>query len=92
MERRTPYPQCRSISRASLTFDNATPILFDEVSKLGALPDISIEAEEYFTDLVAAHDSEDSRRRHLKSHLPELYPCLGHQLPCRVWRRRQKWN
>lgn len=62
-----------------MTFDEAIPVLFEVIPRYGARPDIPIEAEEFFTELVASFDDRDVLRSHLEANAPVWFRCLREQ-------------
>ncbi|MEZ5303813.1 MAG: hypothetical protein R3F11_24690, partial [Verrucomicrobiales bacterium] len=64
------------MSKRTMTFEEALPVLLDEVSKVGALPDVPVEAEDYFTNLVSNFTDLQLFRHYLQSHVPEIYKSL----------------
>lgn len=52
------------------------PDLFDLLRPLKATPDVPLEAEEYFTAVVAAFDDRGRCRAHLEAIVPGMFTCL----------------
>ena len=59
-----------------MTFDEMIPDLFDIIPRFGARPDVPIEAEEFFTALVARFDSREECRKHLEQNAGKWYRSL----------------
>ena len=59
-----------------MTFEQAISELFDVIPRYGARPDIPIEAEEYFTALVARFEDRAALRQHLEESAPGMFRCL----------------
>jgi hypothetical protein len=60
-----------------MTFEEMIPDLFDIVPLAGARPDVPIEAEEFFTQLVARYSDREACRRYIEEHLFDWFRCLG---------------
>jgi hypothetical protein len=59
-----------------MTFEEATPVLFNVITRYGARPDVPIAAEEFFTELVTRFDDHLALRRHLEEHAAGWFRCL----------------
>lgn len=59
-----------------MTFEEATPDLFDVIGRYGARPDVPIAAEEFFTELVTRFDDRDALRRYLEDQAGGWFRCL----------------
>ena len=72
-----------------MTFDEMHSELFQVVSRYGARPDVPLEAESFFTELVGRFDDRDTCRRFLDDHAAEWFRCLS-EPP--VWIQEAEWQ
>jgi hypothetical protein len=59
-----------------MTFEEALPTLLAVIPRYGALPDVPLAAEEFFTELVARFDDRVALRQHLEEQAPRWFRCL----------------
>jgi hypothetical protein len=59
-----------------MTFNEMLPDLYELVSPTGAMPDSPLEAEEFFTQLVAQFSDRASLRQHVATHVPQWFRSL----------------
>lgn len=60
-----------------MTFEEMQSDLFEITLPFGAQPDVPLEAENYFTTLIATFMDRESCRRHLESAVPGMFRCLS---------------
>lgn len=60
-----------------MTIEEMIPDLFELLNRVGARPDVPIEAEDYFTELVASFSDRVECRHYLEEHLTEWFRSLG---------------
>src|SRR5579859_4843399 len=60
-----------------MTFEELIPDLFELLNRAGARPDFPIEAETFFSELVASLRDRDECRRYLEEHLTDWFRSLA---------------
>jgi hypothetical protein len=59
-----------------MSFEEMIPDLCDIVSRVGARPDVPLEAEEFFAEVVARFSDRAECRRYIEDHVFEWFRCL----------------